>query len=286
MRKKNLYKLSLSKEIFEDILLIKTQSLRKKSTKYWKKELFEPKIIENKIIYELKVINKLLLSNGLGDEKPFMIIECNNITYSKEEDSFIFELGKILEQKNTTLGENYKDNLIEQLLKEKEVLRNDMSKDYLTNTFNRRKMEMDLDIFINDKNKDLLTSIFIDIDNFKKINEKYGYEIGDKVLINLSKKLEKHAKLLNGTVYRYGNDEFVIFCFIEQHELILRLNELKEDIKSEITYNLLGDILVTISIGVSFFSESSSKTQMLYSSQDAVNKAKNDGMDRIYLNTK
>ncbi len=268
MRKKNLFKLSVPKDIFEDILLLKTHVLKKQSTKYWKKELFEPKIIDDKIVYETKTLNRLIITNGLGDDKPFMIIECDNILFSKEEDTFIFYLGKVLEQKNTTIGENYKDNIIEQLLKEKELMQNDINKDYLTNIFNRRKLEYDLDVFTNQSNSSFLTSIFININRFKRINNNFGREVGDKVLSILGKKLQKHAKYLNGHAYRYEGDKFVILCFITKDELDNDLHELKKDIRSEVIYHEKEDITINVSIGVSFYSDSNSKIKMIYNAQE------------------
>ena len=46
------------------------------------------------------------------------------LDYSIEKDIFQFHLGKIVEQKNIKIGENQKDKIIEQLLKEKEELEN------------------------------------------------------------------------------------------------------------------------------------------------------------------
>ena len=53
-----------------------------------------------------------------------MTLECLKVDYSIENACFEFYLWKILEQKNTTINENQKDILIEQLLKEKEELEN------------------------------------------------------------------------------------------------------------------------------------------------------------------
>ena len=114
-----MYKISVSKELFEDILLKKTLVLTKENNRFWKKELLEPKIIDDKISYEIRQFEQLRITNGLGNDKPQLVIECNKVAYSSSFDRFEFSLGKVLEQKNTTMGEDYKDNLIEQLLKEK-----------------------------------------------------------------------------------------------------------------------------------------------------------------------
>ena len=281
MKKKEIYKLSVNKELFEEILLKKTQRINKENTKYWKKELLNPEIKNDKIVYSINQFEKLLITNGLGSDKPQLVIECNKIEYSNSYDSFDFNLGKILEQKNTNLGEDYKDNLIEQLLREKEELKDTINRDFLTKTYNRRKMDLDLESFSRQRNINLLTAVFIDADRFKGINDNFGHETGDRVLIYLADKLAKHSKQLFGDVYRYGGEEFVILCFIRKEEILSKLNALKEDIKSQNIYHPKRDISLTVSMGVSFYSDYNSKEQMIKKADEGVYKAKNNGRDRI-----
>ena len=47
-------KLSISKVLFEDILLKNITTIEKDATKYWKKEFLEPKIIGDNIFYDIK----------------------------------------------------------------------------------------------------------------------------------------------------------------------------------------------------------------------------------------
>jgi hypothetical protein len=119
-----MYKLSINKDLFENILLKRINILEKENNNYWKKELLEPKIIDDKLTYTIKQITKLLITNGLGSDKPQIIVECLKVDYSIEKGCFEFYLGKILEQKNTAANESQKDKMIEQLLKEKEELEN------------------------------------------------------------------------------------------------------------------------------------------------------------------
>lgn len=276
-----MYKISVDKQLFKNIQLKKNHILEKKTSQYWKKELLEPKIKNDKIKYSIKQIEKLVITNGLADDKPQLTIECKKVEYSFKKDIFEFHLGKILEQKNTDIQENYKDVLIEELLKEKAQLEDSMNRDHLTNVYNRRKMENDLNIFINQNNSDLLCAIFVDADRFKGINDNFGHDTGDRVLIYLGKKLQKHAKLLNGEVYRYGGEEFIILCFLHKGELISKLNDLRSDIKSQKIYHKIRDISLTVSMGVAFYNESNNKNEMMKKADDGVYKAKNNGRDRI-----
>lgn len=278
-----MYKVSVGKELFEDILLKKTHILTKENSKYWKKELLEPKIVNDKISYGIKQFEQIIITNGLGEDKPLLVAECLKVDYSSSYDRFEFTLGKILEQRNTNLEEDYKDNLIEQLLKEKEILEDQMNRDHLTGVYSRRKMEDDLDSFVNQKNSFLLTAIFVDADRFKGINDNFGHEAGDKTLVYLAKKLQKYAKSLNGEVYRYGGEEFVILCFLAKDRLIQRLNELREDIKTEKVPHTKRDISVTVSMGVSFYSDCENAEDMIKRADECLYHAKDKGRDRIEI---
>lgn len=274
-------KFSVAKELFEDILLKRILVFTKQNNKYWKKILLEPKIVNDNLEYSIKQFNTLTITNGLGKENPSLVIECKKIDYSSSKDCFEFTLGKVIEQKNTNLEENYKDNLIEQLLKEKEVLEDKMNRDHLTKVYNRRKMEDDLKVFSRQSNSAFLCAIFIDADRFKGINDNFGHEAGDRTLIYLSDKLQEYAKILNGEVYRYGGEEFIILCFITKKHIVQKLNDLREDIKSKKIYHPLRDISITVSMGVSFFTDCKDANEMIQRADFGVYRAKNKGRDRV-----
>lgn len=133
-----MYKLSINKDLFENILLKKTLILEKVSTNYWKKELLEPTLKDDKLIYEIKQFKKIILTNGLGEDKPQLVIECLKVDYSIEKNVFELHLGKILEQKNILKEvEDEKDILIKQLLNEKQELMNVIDEIKKSGIFNK-----------------------------------------------------------------------------------------------------------------------------------------------------
>lgn len=278
-----MYKISVSKDLFEDILLKKSSTLTKENSKYWKKELLEPSIVNDKITYSIKQFDKLTITNGLGDDKPQVVIECNKVDYSSSFDRFEFHLGKVIEQKNTTMGEDYKDNLIEQLLKEKQLLEDRMNRDHLTQVYTRKKMEEDLSSYVNQNNSNLLCAIFIDADRFKGINDNFGHDAGDRTLQYLADKLKTHANYLNGEVYRYGGEEFIILCFLPKEQILSKLEDLRVDIKSQRVYHQNRDISVTVSLGVAFYENYNNKDIMLKKADEAVYSAKRNGRDRVEI---
>lgn len=278
-----MYKISVSKELFNDIQLKKIKVLEKSTSSYWKRELIEPKIVNDKIKYSIKQIDKIKITNGLGEDKPQMTIECEKIDYSFKKDLFEFYLGKIIEQKNSELDEDYKDNLIQELLKERALLEDNMNRDHLTGVYNRRKMENDLSMFINQNNSDLLAAVFVDADRFKTINDNFGHDTGDRVLSYLAKKLQNHSTFLNAEVYRYGGEEFILLCFLPKVELEKKLFDLKEDIKTQKTYHSKGDITLSVSMGISFYKDCKTAYEMIEKADKAVYEAKSRGRDTIIV---
>ncbi len=115
-------KLSINKVLFEDIILKNITTIEKEATNYWKKEFLEKKIVDNNIFYNLKNIDKIILFNTLGDDKPKVISKCLGIDYLEDESKFKIYLGKILEQKNINNFKDKKDILISKLINEKNEL--------------------------------------------------------------------------------------------------------------------------------------------------------------------
>jgi diguanylate cyclase (GGDEF)-like protein len=194
---------------------------------------------------------------------------------------FEFYLGKIIEQRNIQIKDDYKDTLIQELLKEKEALKESMNKDHLTQVYNRRKLDEDLLSFTTQNNAKYLSAIFIDADHFKAINDNFGHDIGDKVLKAIANKIKTHANRLNGEVYRYGGEEFVMLCFLPHEQLLQGLHYLKEDIKSHKIFSGLQEVKVTVSMGVAFWKNYTTIETFLKEADKGVFKAKHKGRDTI-----
>lgn len=92
---------------------------------------------------------------------------------------------------------------------------------------------------------------FLDINNFKKINDNYGHNVGDAVLKKIANILLEH-KRKNDIVIRWGGDEFVIisrdFCQNDASRFIKRITEIHiEELKD------FEDVNLGISIGYAIF---------------------------------
>ena len=91
--------------------------------------------------------------------------------------------------------------------------------------------------------------IMVDVDNFKRVNEKYGYQTGDNVLIEVAAILENSMRKTD-TVLRYGGDEFLLILtgmtMNHCHRVETRINKAVE--KSH-TMHMQGGERVTVSMG-------------------------------------
>ncbi len=83
--------------------------------------------------------------------------------------------------------------------------------DDLTNLYNIRYLDQAVDIEIEraSRYRSMFSLIFMDIDNFKKVNDRYGHLVGSKVLIEMGQLLQDSLRKVD-VVSRYGGDEFVV----------------------------------------------------------------------------
>ncbi|MBQ9332754.1 MAG: glycosyl hydrolase 53 family protein [Lachnospiraceae bacterium] len=99
-----------------------------------------------------------------------------------------------------------------QLANAAEEMRNLYNKDVLTGLFNRITYnEMIAPRFGRYKSEGVTCAmVFFDVDYFKRINDTYGHDFGDRVLIMIANTI-KQAKPKDSFAYRFGGDEFVVF---------------------------------------------------------------------------
>lgn len=193
---------------------------------------------------------------------------------------------KKLQVLNEELQEN-KEELIaqkEELEKIKENLEYENEHDYLTGLYNRSALQIYLtNVLKQMKETSKMVIVFIDIDNFKFINNTYGHHFGDELLIKVGKRLE----IIDEEMYvsRIGGDEFVLV----KHYPNAEDSENLKSILLRIAKSLLKDFIiegnkisVTASIGYSLAPDNgTSYEQLLIEADMAMYHAKKAGKSAL-----
>ncbi len=145
-------------------------------------------------------------------------------------------------------------------------------KDYLTGLFNFRQLDESLNKSIKkakEQNKKL-SILFIDIDNFKTINDIYGHTEGDKVLKIVGNILLETCRSFD-IVSRRGGDEFMVILvdcdLLEAKEITKRIQKNTEEYRHKLESG--ESYKVTVSIGISSYPDTTSNEKKLIQQADA-----------------
>ena len=116
----------------------------------------------------------------------------------------------------------------------------------------------------------------MDLDFFKKVNDRYGHEAGDTVLIHLAKTVKNQVRATD-YVIRWGGEEFLVLmpgCPVEQAVCIA------EKIRAKIQESDNGVCSITVSIGVAEYT-GGDYHQLIKDADEAMYKAKSNGRNRV-----
>ena len=122
-----------------------------------------------------------------------------------------------------------------------------------------------------------LAVMFLDLDKFKQINDEYGHDIGDKVLLKIAERLKQNTRS-DDTICRLGGDEFLYLLMEAKNErevtkIIKKLIKVLELPCDDIGRNLV----VKLSIGISIFPKNADNSEGLIKSADAAMYAAKQG---------
>lgn len=203
-----------------------------------------------------------------------------------DKKTFIAEILKDITKNGSSLHKltetsNFVEELISSMNKKAII-------DDLTGLYNRKYINerLPIDIKHNKVNKSPMSIIMSDIDFFKRVNDRYGHIIGDKILVDFSNILLKSVKNDNDWVGRFGGEEFII---------VLNDTELKnayivsEKIRHQLenttfSYNDI-NINITASFGIYSVSDYNMNISEFLSRVDRnLYEAKNNGRNRTIIN--
>ncbi len=157
--------------------------------------------------------------------------------------------------------------------------------DSLTNVLNRRGLEEAIlkvsTLMIREEKP--LSVIMVDIDHFKKVNDTYGHQIGDDILIQFSALLQSRVRK-SDIVARYGGEEFLIVLpNTHSRSATLLAQKLCRRVETHDFESHSQHIEITASFGISTSQEAINWEKLVSRADEALYKAKQNGRNRVEL---
>lgn len=151
--------------------------------------------------------------------------------------------------------------------------------DALTAVLNRRSFDIDMEIEIYKftRTNTPFSLISFDIDYFKNINDTYGHQTGDRVLVELSH-LVSSLKRPYDLLYRVGGEEFMI---IAPHTNLEEVRLLAERLREAVQEHDFENLKIAISLGICEYRSGDSYESIYKRVDDALYRAKKSGRNRV-----
>lgn len=150
--------------------------------------------------------------------------------------------------------------------------------DPLTKVYNRGYFNLIYDTLLKGDCDMNLYIAMLDIDNFKQINDTYGHQFGDEVLVGMCRFFRRNLNN-NCSVYRYGGEEFIIIIKDKTKKEVLDKCEGYRKTIESMTWS--ENITVTVSIGVASFKEN--KYNTLGKADENLYLSKFNGKNRVSI---
>ncbi|MCU4677595.1 GGDEF domain-containing protein [Catenovulum sp. 2E275] len=168
-------------------------------------------------------------------------------------------------------------------LKQETRLRHLADKDELTNLYNRRFARNALNYLIaaNHRNKTPLIIALADVDYFKMVNDQFGHEEGDRVLIAIADLLANNFRQAD-LICRWGGEEFLIILpATSLHEAQKKLDDIRKKITTNIKTLPVQPYTISMSFGVSEYHASLGLDKTIKLADDALYQSKKNGRNRV-----
>lgn len=118
----------------------------------------------------------------------------------------------------------------------------------------------------------------VDVDHFKQVNDRFGHQIGDEVLILVARILKNSFRGYD-SVYRFGGEEFVVLLRCPDHEAAVKTAERFRLKMEEYQFPQIGKI--TASVGLSAIQSGDAPEVVCHRADQAVYFAKRNGRNRV-----
>ena len=150
--------------------------------------------------------------------------------------------------------------------------------DRLTGINNRGHFEHVLGTWIKNMRHNPFSLLLFDIDDFKKVNDRFGHTTGDEVLVKISEIISAHIR--DEDIFaRWGGEEFVVLFSTTGIE---KATELAERLRKAVETNLHANVgKVTISIGITEYRQGETITDFVNRADEKMYDAKRAGKNRV-----
>ena len=206
--------------------------------------------------------------------------------YIVKVGDYLFTIPLVIE-KNLTVAKllKEKEELRRQLEAKNEQLEQMAATDALTGVYNRRHFGRVLDqLFAEASRYDKdLACVMIDLDGYKQLNDTYGHQVGDQLLVIAGKVISANMRRMD-VAARYGGDEFVLLLpQAACEEASLAAGRIREEFYQAAATLLRRTEGVTMSIGVSSLrtNHAGSADQLVAQADGALYKSKQLGRNRV-----
>ena len=156
-------------------------------------------------------------------------------------------------------------------------------RDALLGIYNRKYFFEYLEKNKCEKMEEKFAIVMIDIDDFKKINDTYGHQFGDKILINTANVIGNGIDKKD-IMARYGGEEFILYIsnFIDENSVYNKIEMIRSAVESSKVSFSKEYKSVTASFGISFFPLNGiDVNELIKTADDLLYKAKKSGKNRV-----
>lgn len=218
-------------------------------------EIHDIRELKNRISQEVRELNRVVVEKQKQDEA----------TYAK--------LSRRIEVLQTNLSRT----------------KEEASLDPLTRVANRGSFDKAIQRWVDahKENKRAFVLGMLDIDDFKKINDTHGHQVGDRVLLSAAQCFGKYVRSTD-FLARYGGEEFAILLMdmelpqaeIKMNEILVKIASKAHDYRKDDEYK---EVRFTVSCGLAEYSPGESVEEFIRRSDDALYEAKHTGKNRVVL---
>jgi two-component system cell cycle response regulator len=162
-----------------------------------------------------------------------------------------------------------------------EQLQEQAERDWLTGLHNRRYFAREIERLLAEQPGDWFSLAVVDLDHFKSINDRFGHEIGDHVLVRVAALLSDVLRQPD-IVVRSGGEEFLVLMpATEMNAATACCERIRQKIRDEAWERIAPELTVTASVGVASTNDPDQLAALARAADERLYDAKRSGRDRV-----